>query len=297
MYQFSERQANVIGAPVGADMFGEIDQVYSRDNASTKAHYGTSTVDAISYEAANRQFVNDSMALGVDCAQLNVAAGRPNLGNVTSGGSACYQPSISQQAGSKAMDASYNSYGPSAEQIVLAQGDVLRAPSRFADLQSYAGPSLSDDSFQPRLMGTRDEVASGCSTSVIDQTVGNTTVCALADDPLPYPNNTDPRVGYGVDSPHSAYWSPIDQVGSRAMAGCQVSMGDDSAFSMCDTQSVNNALPARQPRQYVPVPQSAPSRAQGGARMNRGKPVRAGNGRGSRISPAVRVRTVPKRRQ
>ena len=142
-YNFSDSQANIIGAPVGANMFGEIDQVFSRDNASTKAHYGTSTTDAISYDAANRQFFNDTMELGVDCGRLNMAAGRPDVA-----GGRCYPPSISAQRASKQMNASYNSYGPSAEQIVLAEGDIRYAPSRFADQNNYKwsvhfGPVIS----------------------------------------------------------------------------------------------------------------------------------------------------------
>lgn len=245
MYQFSEAQANVIGAPVGANMFGEIDQVYTRDNASTKAHFGTSTRDAISFDAANRQFVNDTMELGVDCGRINAAAGRPNVG----GGSACYPASIPTERTSKQMNPAYNSYAASAETVVLAQGDVWYAPSRYADQNNYMGPSISDDSFQPRLMGTRDVAPSGCSTSMVDQTLGNTSTCALADNPLPYPSNTDPRVGYGVDSPHTTYWSPIDMAGSVAAAGCQVEDGS----SMCNIGSVQPGGVAKAPPAYAPV--------------------------------------------
>lgn len=269
-YQFSESQANVIGAPVGANMFGEIDQVYSRDNASTKAHYGTSTVDAINYDAANRQFFNDTMELGVDCGRINTAAGRPNVS-----GGACYPASISAQRASKQMDATYNSYGPSAEQVVLAQGDVRYAPSRFADQNNYMGPSISDDSFQPRLMGTRDVASSGCSTSLIDQTTGNMSSCALADDPLPYPHNTDPRTSYGVDSPHTDYWSPIDLAGSSAMAGCQVMSGDDMAASMCNVDSVQGGLPVKTPPAYA-------------SRVNKSR---------ASTNPAVKMTMSPRRRR
>jgi len=274
-YQFTPSQANVIGAPVGANMFGEIDQVYSRDNASTKAHYGTSTVDAISYDAANRQFFNDTMELGVDCGRINTAAGRPDVA-----GGACYPASIAAQRASKQMDPAFNSYGPSAEQVVLAQGDVRYAPSRFADQNNYMGPSISDDSFQPRLMGTRDVAPSGCSTSLIDQTTGNISSCALADDPLPYPSNTDPRTGYGVDSPHTEYWSPIDMAGSSAMAGCQVMTGDDMAASVCNVASVQGGLPVKIPPAY-----GAPAT----------KAVRANTQR-SRVNPAVQYRMVPRKR-
>jgi hypothetical protein len=275
-YNFSESQANIIGAPVGANMFGEIDQVFSRDNASTKAHYGTSTTDAISYDAANRQFFNDTMELGVDCGRLNMAAGRPDVA-----GGRCYPPSISAQRASKQMNPTYNSYGPSAEQIVLAEGDIRYAPSRFADQNNYMGPSISDDSFQPRLMGTRDLAPTGCSTSTIDQTIGNISSCALADDPLPYPDSTDPRVGYGVDSPHTDYWSPIDMAGSSAMAGCQVMMGDDASASMCNIDSVMGGMDAPSQPTYSAPPSSAAARAnvnrrqaQPQVRVNRGVKLR-----------------------
>lgn len=233
MYQFTPAQAKVVGAPVGANMFGEMDQVFSRDNASTKAHFGTSTADAMNYDAANRQFFNNTMGLGVDCGRVNSAAGRPDG---APGGSACYPASTSVQRASKALNAGYNAYG-SAEQVVLAQGDVRYAPSRFADQNNYTGPSISDSSFQPRLMGTRDAAPSGCSTSLIDQTYGNISSCSLADNPLPYPSATDPRVGYGVDSPHTEYWSPLALAGSTP-EGCVVMTGDDLASSMCNISSV-----------------------------------------------------------
>ena len=293
-YQFSESQANVIVAPVGANMFGEIDQVYTRDNASTKSHYGTSTVDAISYDAANRQFFNDTMQLGVDCGRLNTAAGRPNGGV---GGSACYPASISAQRASKQMNAAFNSYGPSAEQIVLAQGDVRYAPSRYADQNNYMGPSISDDSFQPRLMGTRDVAPSGCSSSLIDQTLGNMSSCALADDPLPYPSNTDPRVGYGVDSPQTDYWSPLDMAGSSAMAGCATMTGDDSSASMCNIASVQGHGAANTPSPYSAPPAAAGQRA--GARAStqrRLHQTRQPTKKGARINPAVRMRLSPRRK-
>lgn len=246
MYQFTPSQANVLGAPVGANMFGEIDQVFSRDNASTKAHYGTSTVDAMSYDAANRQFFNDTLELGVDCGRINSAAGRPDNGMA---GSACYPASTSAQRAAKQMNANYNSYGPSAEQVVLAQGDIRYAPARYADQNNYNGPSISDDSFQPRLMGTRDVAPSGCASSLIDQTYGNISSCALADDPLPYPSNTDPRMGYGVDSPHTEYWSPLELAGN-APVGCEVMTGDDMAASMCNLSSVMTGATAPIPPQY-----------------------------------------------
>ena len=297
MYQFSPTQANVIGAPVGASMFGEIDQVYERDNASTKAHFGTSTIDAISYDAANWQFYNPVMALGVDCGRINVAAGRPDLAVATSG-SACYPASISQQTASKQMDAAYNSYGPSAEQVVLAEGDIRYAPSRFADLNNYSGPSLSDDSFQPRLMGTRDVAPAGCSTTMLEQSQGNMSSCALSDDPLPYPSNTDPRVGYGVDSPHTQFWTPIDQVGSSASAGCHVVSADNVSSSVCNIASVQGGASPQIAEQYKPVPNgtAAGAIARGKARMAPAK-RRRGKSPPTRINPAVRMRRSPRQRR
>lgn len=248
MYQFTPSQANVVGAPVGANMFGEIDQVFSRDNASTKAHFGTSTVDAISYDAANRQFFNDTLELGVDCGRINSAAGRPDGGGGSMG--ACYPASISAQRAAKQMDPSYNAYGPTASQVVLAQGDVRYAPSRFADQNNYSGPSISDDSFQPRLMGSRDVAPSGCATSLIDQTYGNISSCSLADDPLPYPDSTDPRKGYGVDTPHTQYWSPL-ALGGSAPEGCEIMAGDDMGASMCNIESVTSGASAPIPPNYT----------------------------------------------
>lgn len=273
-------------------MFGEIDQVFSRDNASTKAHYGTSTTDAISYDAANRQFFNDTMELGVDCGRLNMAAGRPDVA-----GGRCYPPSISAQRASKQMNASYNSYGPSAEQVVLAEGDIRYAPSRFADQNNYMGPSISDQSFQPRLMGTRDVAPRGCASSNIDQTFGNVSSCGLADDPLPYPDSTDPRVGYGVDSPHTDYWSPLDQAGSSAMAGCQVMGGDDLSSSMCDVDSVMGGIQSPSQPTYSAPPSAAGVRGnvqkRQGQRPMRGNVQKQGQRpmRG-KISPGVRMRTT-----
>lgn len=298
MYEFSASQANVIGAPVGASMFGEIDQIYSRDNASTKAHFGTSTTDAISYDAANRQFFNDTMALGVDCGRLNVAAGRPNL-SVTTGGSACYPASISQQVASRQMDSAYNSYGPSAEQVVLAQGDIRYAPSRFADLNNYSGPSISDDSFQPRLMGTRDAAPSGCSTTMLEQSQGGMSSCSLADNPLPYPSTTDPRVGYGSDSPHTQYWSPIDMAGSAAAAGCSVMNNDSMSSSVCNISSVQGGSAASIPQQYVAAPGGGGGAAArlGLSRPRSPQPNQKGKKQAKvKVNPAVKLRTSPRRR-
>ena len=230
MYHLTPAQANVLGAPVGANMFAEMDKVYSRDNASAKAQYGTSTVDAMNYDAANRQFFNDTLALGVDCGRLNASAGRPNVGF---SGSACYAPSQAVQRAAKAADSAYNSYGPTADQIVLAQGDVRYAPSRFAAPNNYNGVSINDGSYQPRLMGTRDAVPAGCTTNGSDQLYGNVSSCGFMNDAAA----TDPRVGYGVDSPNTDYWSPLE-LGEEALVGCQTF----AESTMCNVNDVSATL-------------------------------------------------------
>ena len=245
MYNFTPSQANVLGAPVSSSMFGEIDQVYTRDNASTKAHFGLSTPDSMSYDAANYYFFNETLSLGVDCGRVNAAGGRPDLTVATTGGSACYLPSISAQKAAKAINPNYNSFSASAEELVLAEGDIRYAPSRFADQNNYNGSSISDASFQPRLMGTRDAAPSGCTSTNLDQSLGGLSSCSLADNPLPYPFNTDPRVGYDVDSPHTNYWSPLDLLGA-VPTGCEL-MGD---MSVCDLGSVMSSGPTNLPPQY-----------------------------------------------
>ena len=68
-------------------------------------------------------------------------------------------------------------------------------------------------------MGTRDDVQSGCANTAIDQTIGNSSMCAIEDDPLPYFRSSDPRTLYGVDEPHSSYWSTVES-GGVVGAGC-----------------------------------------------------------------------------
>ena len=191
------------------------------------------------------------MELGVDCGRANESAARPNLSSVQSaGGGACFPMSTSAQRASKQLDASYNSYAPSAEQVVLAEGDIRYAPSRFVDQNNYITPPVSDLSFQPRLMGTRDTVASGCYNTNIDQTVGNSTACAIMDDPLPYFRSSDPRTSYGVDEPHSTYWSSLDE-GDLMPNGCQQMDGDYMLdTSLCNLNSVEAGMPPRIPPQY-----------------------------------------------
>ncbi len=236
-YQFTDTQQNAIAAPLVGQYFAEQDQVFSKDNASIKAHYGTSTVDQISFDAANRQMYNVYADLGVDCGRTNTAAARPDLGLGGPGrGSACPKPSPGFQKAMKQMDANFNTYGPSAAQLVLAEGDVLYAPARFVDQNNFAAPSVSDFTYQARLMGTRDAVSSGCTT---DLETGMS-MCALADNPLPYPESADPRTAYGVDEPHSQYWAGAEQ-GSYAPKMCHNiahGMYPQSTSSMCNLASV-----------------------------------------------------------
>ncbi len=250
-YQFTPSQSNMLSAPIVGQYFAEQDMVYTTDNASTKAHFGLSSNDQQSYDAANYWMFNPSLELGVDCGRTNEAAGRPNLSGVNnSGGGACYPMSTSAQRASMQLDANFNSYGPSAEQVVLAEGDIRYAPSRFVDQNNYVSPSVSDFTYQPRLMGTRDSVGSGCSSTAIDQTVGNSSMCALADDPLPYFRSSDPRTLYGVDEPHSSYWSSIDAGGLVAQGCGQMSQDYALDTSMCNLGSVETGMPPRIPPAY-----------------------------------------------
>jgi hypothetical protein len=118
------------------------------------------------------------------------------------------------------------------------------------DQNNYVSPSVSDFTYQPRLMGTRDSVGSGCSSTAIDQTVGNSSMCALADDPLPYFRSSDPRTLYGVDEPHSSYWSSIDAGGLVAQGCGQMSQDYALDTSMCNLGSVETGMPPRIPPAY-----------------------------------------------
>lgn len=253
-YEFTPMQTNMLSAPVVGQYFAEQDMVYTKDNASTKAQFGLSSNDQQSYDAANYWMFNPSLELGVDCGRANEAAGRPNLNGVTSsGGGACYPMSQSAQRASMQLDANFNSYGPSAEQVVLAEGDIRYAPARFADQNNYVSPSMSDFTYQPRLMGTRDTVSSGCNSSAIDQTIGNSTICALGDDPLPYFSSSDPRTLYGVDEPHSTYWGAMDDGGIVGSGCSQMSQDYMLDTSLCSVASVETGMPPRIPPQYGPV--------------------------------------------
>ena len=250
-YQFTPMQTNMLSAPIVGQYFAEQDMVYARDNSSTKAQFGLSSHDQQSYDAANYYMFNPSMELGVDCGRANEAAGRPNLNGVSSsGGGACYPMSTSAQRASLQLDANFNAFGPSAEQVILAEGDIRYAPARFVDQNNYVTPSMSDFTYQPRLMGTRDDVQSGCANTAIDQTIGNSSMCAIEDDPLPYFRSSDPRTLYGVDEPHSSYWSTVES-GGVVGAGCgQLSEDYMLDTSVCNLQSVETGMPPRIPPQY-----------------------------------------------
>ena len=250
-YQFTPMQSNMLSAPVVGQYFAEQDMVYSKDNSSTKAQFGLSSHDQQSYDAANYYMFNPTMELGVDCGRTNEAAGRPNLNGVTnSGGGACYPMSAAAQNASMQLDANFNSFGPSAEQVILAEGDIRYAPARFVDQNNYVSPAMSDFTYQPRLMGTRDGAASGCSSTGIDQTIGNSSMCALQDDPLPYYSSSDPRTVYGVDEPHSSYWSSLEGGGMVGQGCSQLSDNYMLDTSACNLESVETGMPPRIPPQY-----------------------------------------------
>lgn len=244
-YEFTPTQANAISAPLLGQYFAEQDVLYSRDNASLKAHYGTSNEEQITYDAANRQFFNDTLELGLDCGRANTAAGRPN-GGVN--GAACYAPSISATRAAKQMNANYNNYQPTAEQVVLAEGDIRYAPARYVDQNNYAAPSISDFSFNPRLMGTRDFAGAGCSVD----TEGNIETCALADDPLPYSTSADPRTSWGVDEPRSQYWDDAMMFNNPPGSCTSTNSGQypDNWSEMCNLNVVEPGGAPNIPVQY-----------------------------------------------
>lgn len=250
-YQFTPMQSNAMSAPIAGQYFAEQDMVYTTDNSSTKAHFGLSSIDQIQYDAANYYLFNPTLELGVDCGRLNEAAGRPNLNLISSsGGGACYPASISATKAAKQLDANYNSFAPSAEQVVLAEGDIRYAPARYVDQNNYVSPPLTDFTYQPRLMGTRDAVGPGCYSSGIDQTQGNTSTCGLVGDPLPYKSSSDPRTNYGVDEPHSQYWSSLN-LGGIVPQGCTPMSADYTLNTAeCSLASVEAGPNAGIPPQY-----------------------------------------------
>lgn len=270
-YHFNPVQSNAMSAPIAGQYFAEQDMVYTTDNASTKAHFGLSSIDQIQYDAANYYLFNPTLELGVDCGRLNEAAGRPNLNFVSqAGGGACYPMSISATKAAKQLDANYNSFAPSAEQIVLAEGDIRYAPARFVDQNNYVSPPLTDFTYQPRLMGTRDPLSDGCYASSLDQTQGNTTICGLADPDiaLPYKSSSDPRTNYGVDEPHSQYWSSLN-LGGVFPKMCEP-MSDNFTLGVaeCDLGSVQAGPPGALAPQYA---QNLGMGGNGAMRLQHGK--------------------------
>lgn len=263
-YQFTPVQTQALSAPIVGQYFAEQDQVFSRDNASTKAHFGSSSIDQQSYDAANYQMFNPTLELGVDCGRVNEAAARPDVGN-----SGCYPASISAQKAATQMDANYNAFAPSAATVVLAEGDLRYAPARFADQNNYISPSMSDYTYQPRLMGTRDTVSGGCFSTQLDGTIGNSTTCALRDDPLPFYKSSDPRTAYGVDEPHSPYWANLEE-SNLVRSGCHA-MSDNfqTHASMCNLNSVLPGFP------QVRMPANYGNPAQWGAAEHNYGPLRA----------------------
>ena len=249
-YNFSPEQTNLLSAPASSGAnFGDINMVYSRNNATSQGSFGLSTREEESFDAANYQMFNPTLSLGVDCSALNSSAGRPNQDQL--GVSACYPASPSAQKAAFQLDARYNTSGPSASQIVLAQGDILYAPSRFADQNNYISPEMSDYTFQPRLMGTRDNVSPGCVSTGYGESIGNSEYCALQGDlSLPYNVSSDPRTMYGVDEPRSGYWESL-VLGGGEPKGCFPMQFDQTQQYMCNVNQVEpGAGKVKIPPQY-----------------------------------------------
>jgi len=191
-----------MSAPVSSSAFAQMDQVFSRDNASVKAQYGISSRDATDYDAANRHTFNDMLQMSVDCGRVNAAGGRPN---VNFHGAACYAPSPDMYKQAVSSDAQYNAFAP-ADQLILMESDVRYALARFADQNNYAGPTVSDNTGG---VPARSAPYTGCETSNFHQASGALSMCSYENFPRPYPNNTDPREAYGVASPSGGFWDAL----------------------------------------------------------------------------------------
>jgi hypothetical protein len=241
-YQLSPTQSNFMSAPMTGEYFAQQDQVFTTDNSSVNAPFGTSTRDQISYDSAGYQFFNNTMYQKVDCSRVNSAAGRPNVGP----GQGCYPASVPAQRAAVQMDANYGVGPVTASQLVLAQGDLLYAPARFADQNNYMGPSISDNTYQPRLLGSKDVVPSGCSTSQVDQTFGGVTMCGVN-----MPFDSDPRTAYGVDSPTGGFWDRLAMGG--ADDGSCVSVGGSSACSLGVLGTSRRGIPEYTGPSSIPV--------------------------------------------
>ena len=228
MYQFSPQQAALLSAPNSSGgNFGDMNTVYSKNNSNTANSFGTTSREQQHFDIANYQMFNSSLSLGVDCAAINASAGRPDVN-----GNGCFPASPSAQRAAVQLDAKYNTVGPTASEMVLAAGDLLLSPARFADQNSYVGPEISDFSFQPRLMGTRDTADDGCGNLGYD---GSVESCALNGDlALPYPSSSDPRTMYGTSEPHSGFWDELN-LETNVDQGCYSGSSDQS---MCNLESV-----------------------------------------------------------
>lgn len=255
-YQLNDRQSNELSAPAVAQSWATISQAYTTDNSSTFAQFGLSSREQESFDAANYRLWNQYLEMGTSCSAVNAGTGRPDLAsNSVSGGGACPMPSASMENAALSLDPRYNFGDIRAEQVTLASADVLYAPGRFVDQMNYVEPN-SDFTFQPRLMGTRDQVSAGCYTSAIDQTQGNTSTCGLQEDlTLPYFSSSDPRTMYGTDEPHSMYWSPLDLGG--VMPDSCVPMASDYQLATpeCNLRAVQaGRAPLYQNSGYEPMP-------------------------------------------
>ena len=207
-----------------------------RNSSTVRSGDGYAT-DTTAFRAANRQFVNDTLSLGVDCAQVNAKEGRPSVG-VGFGSVACHTPSISSGSAAAPPSSSHttnhhhhhqqqqqqqtrpSTSTASAAQMVMAQSDIRYAPSRFADQNSHIlsggggggrGAAAAHHAPHHQLMGTRElhhgivpgggggAAAGGCTSSGGGQTFGNTSTCAVG---------MNVAAG-GKPRSHTDYWSPI----------------------------------------------------------------------------------------
>jgi hypothetical protein len=118
-------------------------------------------------------------------------------------------------------------------------------------------------------------------------------MCALSDDPLPYFRSSDPRTLYGVDEPHSSYWSAIDAGGLVAQGCGQMSQDYMLDTSMCNLNSVETGMPPRIPPAYAnnnnAAQQANRSSAYGARGGNSMAHMAAKNMRGGSMAHASRI--------
>lgn len=255
-FSLNAKESNSMSTPSVARSWATINQAYTTDNSSTLSNFGVSGTEQESFDAANYWFFNPNLELGTSCGAVNLGTGRPDgNGVMNSGGGACPMPSPSMEKAAIGLDARYNIGDVTAEQVTLAQGDVLYAPGRYIDRMNYVEPT-SDFTYQPRLMGTRDNVNPGCYTSGLDQTQGNTATCALQDDlKLPYWSSSDPRTMYGTDEPHSMYWAPMDLGGVMPESCVPMAADYQLGVSECNRRAVEGGrAPNYQNSGYEMIP-------------------------------------------